>query len=133
MNRWLVLEAFADIDDGIEQVKMQVLNIHSSVTGAYLHWERKGSEHRLHLLDLKLQKAYSWAIAYKLMVYENLMRVQNEQRIDTNVQGMLIAGGYITPDMKIDSKGHDLIQELTAPPVKTIEIGHIKTSSKLFK
>jgi len=137
MNRWLVLEAFIDNEITAigrnQQIKMQILNIHASVTGAYVYWGKKGHEHRLFLFDLKARKVYTWAIAFKLMIFENLLLIEKDRRIDSDIQGILIAGGYITPDMKIAQKGRDLIDELIPPPVKTIEIGHIKTSSKLFK
>lgn len=133
MNRWLVIEAFADKDlKRGENVRMQVLNIHSSVTGAYWYWGRKGHEHRLFLIDLRKMQTHNWDVAWLLMCYEQLSRIESGRRINADVQAVLITAGFITPSCAITDGGHELMAQFTNPPAQQITIGHIEKTNKLM-
>ena len=132
MNRWLVLEAFADKDrKQDENVRMQVLNIHSSVSAAYWHWGQKGHEHRLFLIDLRKHKTYNWDMAFTFMCYEQLLRLESDRRIETRVQSILISLDYIAPDLSFTNKGRELLAQLHTPKPLQVTLGHIQSTSKM--
>jgi hypothetical protein len=126
MNRWLVLEAFAD--NG--QVRMQILNIHASATAAFWYWGRKGSEHRLFLFDLKTRRVHNWDAAHDLMVYEQLKRLQAGHKVAQEFRDYLIASQYISVLGAICPKGQALYDRIEPPPALRLVLNKVSSTTR---
>lgn len=129
MNRYLVLEAIADRDELGDVVRMQVLNIHASATGAYWHWQT--DERRLHLIDLKTRIVYSWLDAGRLMCVEQLRRLDNGQTIGVNIGAFLQTANLITPNHQLTAAGRELLAEFKPAPALVVPLSYIQSKTKM--
>ena len=132
MNRYMVMEAHADRDAILgERVRMQVLNIHASITAAFWHWPE--DERRLHLIDLKTRTVYSWHEAQRLMCFEQLKRLDSGRGIGPNIGAYLQTCHLIDPSHVILAAGRELMAEYEPPPALIVPLGYVKSNSRLHK
>lgn len=129
MNRYLVLETFAEG----QAVKMQVLDTHASVHGAYWHWHDPRADKRLKLVDLKSRIVYDWPEVFRLMCAENLLRLCKQMRITPQAQAVLLTLHYIDAMSTITQEGHTLLAQYYQPEPLMVQLGFIQSTSQLYK
>ena len=122
--RYTVLETYAENS----HVHIQYLGNFQSASAAYWHFPPDFSS-RLRLIDFERSHVHDWFYCQRLMCYEQLLRIQKEQRTDPNIMQCLVALGYVEYEV-ITVKGHELIAEFTRPVIR-LELGHIKNENKL--
>lgn len=129
-NRFQVVEVMVDGNE----VRMQALNSHVSFTSIYWYYPQKGvtAFERLRIIDCKLQIVYDWVACQNMMFLENLMRIKNNLRVELKILDALKASGYIDENYEISNKGYEHIHQYERPVIN-IQLGHIKSESKLYK
>jgi len=134
MNNYQVIEAI--VDDG--HILLNPGKAHASFTWAYLnypiHIQGVMAYDRLHVIDLRRQVAYTWHDVERLMVMENLARLDDGRPVISDlVLPILETNGYIDEGGKITNKGHDLLQELRPKPALTIHLEQISSTTQIHK
>lgn len=127
MNRYLVVEA---VGDG-EFAKLNPLNIHPSWTSLYFYYPSDVANKRLHVIDLKYMRTYSWQEASDQMLIENLKRIQNNKAITRQAEAVLLGAKLIDGARQLTQAGWDVYHRLNPPPPLEIALGHIRGTTRL--